>query len=41
LQPSLSGREFARGVGPDNTVLLDLEALLNSGRFTVSDDVST
>jgi purine-binding chemotaxis protein CheW len=41
LQPSLSGREFARGVGPDNTVLLDLETLLNSGRFTVSDDVST
>jgi chemotaxis signal transduction protein len=41
LQPSLSGREFARGVGPENTVLLDLEALLNSGRFTVSDDVST
>jgi purine-binding chemotaxis protein CheW len=38
LQPSLSGREFARGVGPDNTVLLDLEALLNSGRFNVTDD---
>jgi purine-binding chemotaxis protein CheW len=39
LQPSLSGREFARGVGPDNTVLLDLEALLASGRFTVSDEL--
>jgi purine-binding chemotaxis protein CheW len=39
LQPSLSGREFARGVGPSQTVLLDLELLLNSGRFTVSDDV--
>jgi purine-binding chemotaxis protein CheW len=38
LQPSLSGREFARGVGPSNTVLLDLEALLNSGRFKVSDE---
>jgi purine-binding chemotaxis protein CheW len=37
LQPSLSGREFARGVAPDNTVLLDLEALFASGRFTVSD----
>lgn len=38
LQPSLSGREFARGVGPQNTVLLDIEQLLASGRFTVSDD---
>jgi purine-binding chemotaxis protein CheW len=38
LQPSLSGREFARGVAPDNTILLDLEALLTSGRFTVSDE---
>jgi purine-binding chemotaxis protein CheW len=38
LQASLSGREFARGIGPDNTVLLDLEALLSSGRFTVSDE---
>src|SRR5258708_24334751 len=27
LQQSLSGREFARGVGPSNTVLLDLELL--------------
>jgi purine-binding chemotaxis protein CheW len=38
LQPSLSGREFARGVGPSNTVLLDLEQLLSSGRFTVADE---
>ena len=38
LQPSLSGREFARGVGPSNTVLLDLELLFGSGRFTISDD---
>ena len=39
LQPSLSGREFARGVGPDNTVLLDLEHLFASGRFNISDEV--
>jgi len=39
LQPSLSGREFARGVGPDNTVLLDLEHLFGSGRFNISDEV--
>jgi purine-binding chemotaxis protein CheW len=38
LQPSLSGREFARGVGPSNTVLLDLELLFGSGRFTISDE---
>jgi purine-binding chemotaxis protein CheW len=38
LQPSLSGREFARGVGPGNTVVLDLEQLLGSGRFNVSDE---
>jgi purine-binding chemotaxis protein CheW len=38
LQPSLTGREFARGVGPRNTLLLDLEALFASGRFTVSDE---
>ncbi len=38
LQPSLSGREFARGVGPANTVLLDLELLFSSGRFTISDE---
>jgi purine-binding chemotaxis protein CheW len=39
LQPSLSGREFARGVGPANTVLLDLEHLFDSGRFNVADEV--
>jgi purine-binding chemotaxis protein CheW len=38
LQPSLSGREFTRGIGPDNVVLLDLEALLASGRFNVSEE---
>jgi purine-binding chemotaxis protein CheW len=38
LQPSLSGREFARGVGPLDTVLLDLEALFGSGRFDVCDE---
>jgi len=38
LQPSLSGREFARGVEiKTNTVLLDLELLFGSGRFTISD----
>jgi purine-binding chemotaxis protein CheW len=38
MQPSLSGREFTRGIAPGNTILLDLEALLGSGRFTVSDE---
>jgi purine-binding chemotaxis protein CheW len=39
LQPSLSGREFARGVETkSNTVLLDLELLFGSGRFTISDE---
>jgi chemotaxis signal transduction protein len=38
LQPSLSGREFTRGIGPDNIVLLDLEAVLAGGRFNVSDE---
>jgi chemotaxis signal transduction protein len=38
LQPSLSGREFALGVGAHDTVLLDLEALFASGRFTVADE---
>lgn len=38
LQPSLSGREFTRGIGPHDTVLLDMESLLRSGRFTISDD---
>jgi hypothetical protein len=39
LQPSLSGREFARGVAPRDTTVLDLEALLGSGRFEVADDL--
>ena len=39
LQPSLSGREFLRGVAPGQTVLLDLEQLLTSGRFDVLDEV--
>jgi purine-binding chemotaxis protein CheW len=38
LQPSISGREFTRGVGPNATIVLDIEALLGSGRFNVSDE---
>jgi purine-binding chemotaxis protein CheW len=38
LQPAPSGREFVRGIGPQETILLDLEALFASGRFTVSDE---
>jgi purine-binding chemotaxis protein CheW len=38
LQPAPSGREFVRGIGPADTVLLDLEALFASGRFNVSDE---
>jgi purine-binding chemotaxis protein CheW len=38
LQPSLSGRDFVRGVTPDLTMLLDMEQLFNSGRFNVLDD---
>jgi len=38
LQPSISRREFTRGVGPNDTVVLDIEALLGSGRFNVSDE---
>ena len=38
LQPAPSGREFVRGVGPRDTVMLDLEALFGSGRFNVSDE---
>jgi len=38
LQAAPSGREFVRGVGPDDTIVLDVEALLGSGRFTVSDE---
>jgi purine-binding chemotaxis protein CheW len=39
LQPTLSGREFVRGVAPGPTVLLDLEQLLLSGRFDVLDEL--
>jgi purine-binding chemotaxis protein CheW len=38
LQPAFSGREFVRGIGPADTVLLDLEALFASGRFNVADE---
>lgn len=38
LQPAPSGREFVRGIGPQDTILLDLEALFGSGRFMVSDE---
>jgi purine-binding chemotaxis protein CheW len=38
LMPSLTGREFTRGLAPEGTVLLDLEQLLGSGRFQVLDD---
>jgi purine-binding chemotaxis protein CheW len=38
LRQAPSGREFVRGIGPRDTVLLDVEALLGSGRFTVSDE---
>jgi purine-binding chemotaxis protein CheW len=38
LRAAPSGREFVRGVGPRDTVLLDVEALLGSGRFTVADE---
>ena len=38
LQPSISRREFTRGVGPNDTTVLDIEALLGSGRFNVSDE---
>jgi chemotaxis signal transduction protein len=38
LQPAPSGREFVRGIGPLDMILLDLEALFASGRFTVSDE---
>jgi purine-binding chemotaxis protein CheW len=33
-----SGREFVRGIGPRETVVLDVEALLGSGRFNVADE---
>ncbi|MBV8715804.1 MAG: purine-binding chemotaxis protein CheW [Chloroflexi bacterium] len=38
LRVAPSGREFVRGIGPRDTVVLDVEALLGSGRFTVSDE---
>jgi len=38
LRAAPSGREFVRGVGPRDTVVLDVEALMGSGRFTVSDE---
>jgi purine-binding chemotaxis protein CheW len=38
LRAAPSGREFVRGVGPRDTVVLDVEALFGSGRFTVADD---
>ena len=37
LQPSLSGRDFTRGVAAGPTIVLDLEALLANGRFTVDE----
>ena len=38
LRAAPSGREFVRGIAPRNTVVLDVEALLGSGRFTVSEE---
>jgi purine-binding chemotaxis protein CheW len=38
LRAAPSAREFVRGVGPRDTVVLDVEALMASGRFTVSDE---
>jgi purine-binding chemotaxis protein CheW len=38
LRAAPSGREFVRGVGPSDTVLLDVEALLGSGRFNVAEE---
>ena len=37
LKPSLSGREFTRGLAPGPTVVLDVEALFANGRFTVDE----
>jgi purine-binding chemotaxis protein CheW len=39
LEPSLSGRDFARGLAGGATVLLDLEQLFASGRFNVLEEV--
>jgi purine-binding chemotaxis protein CheW len=38
LRQAPSGREFVRGIGPRDTVVLDVEALIGSGRFNVSDE---
>lgn len=40
LQPSLSGREFTRGLAPGPMVLLDVEQLMASGRFSVNDETA-
>jgi len=39
LQPTLSGRDFTRGIAAGPTVLLDLEQLFTSGRFDVVDEL--
>jgi purine-binding chemotaxis protein CheW len=38
LQPSLSGREFTRGLTADGIILLDLGQLMASARFETRDD---
>src|SRR6195256_5424628 len=38
LRPSISRREFTRGVGPNDTIVLDIEAVFGSGRCNVSDE---
>jgi purine-binding chemotaxis protein CheW len=37
LQPSLSGRDFTRGVAAGPTIVLDVEALFANGRFSVDE----
>jgi purine-binding chemotaxis protein CheW len=37
LQPSLSSREFTRGLAAGPTVVLDVESLFANGRFTVDE----
>jgi purine-binding chemotaxis protein CheW len=37
LQPSISGRDYARGVAPGQIVVLDVAALFASGRFTIDE----
>jgi len=39
LEPSISGREFTRGLAPGPTVVLDVEQLMASGRFSVAEEV--